>query len=379
MADLSKIQMPSGTVYNIKDAYARQLLAGGLIFNVCWDGTSAPVVSNIPEGVVVTYNDVQYTGTLDANSSEPLNFYLVKSSTQTETLDVYDEYVAIGASPNKYWEKLGDTKLDLSHLGILASKNSVSLQKGSGDNVLGENTTFTNAASNVSFVGSTSKKVLGSNAVFGTEVTSTKKHIKATASNTGLNTSSDNFVKSYPGVKSKLVTTQVPNVSGNTDVSIPNVTSAGSASNWEFAMGTGDDAETLIISGGNGVAPTLGTAIVASKVTLGTAIDVATGALNANGGGAEVMTDLGTATTGSGLTAASVNVEPTISIQESNNSSDFEVVVGIASSTTTVTDKDEANAITNVGTGTAAAQTITVGTNDKVAVAKYSDLDVTVS
>ena len=38
-----------------------------------------------------------------------------------------------------------------------------------------------------------------------------------------------------------------------------------------------------------------------------------------------------------------------------------------------------ASAVTDIGTGTAAAQSITVGTNDRVKVAVYDDLSVTVS
>ena len=378
MPDISKIKLPSGNEYNLKDAYARQLLAGGLVFNVCWDGTATPVVANIPEGVVVTYNNTDYTGTMSAEEALPLNFYLVKAGGNS-TVDVYNEYVAIGVSPNRTWEKLGDTRVDLSYLGALASKDNVTLSKGDGDMVLGEGTTFTNGSSAVSFVGSTTKKVLGSSATFNTTVTSSKKYIKATATGAALTSSSDTFVKSYPGASSKMVTTSIPNVTGNADVSIPNVTSAGSASTWGFAMGSGNDAETLIISGGNGSAPTLGTALSASKVTLGTAITAATGSLSGSGAGASVLTGLGTANTASALTEASVGTQPSITIDESNNSSDFEVVVGITSSTTTVNDKDEATAVTNIGTGTAAAQTITVGTNDKVKVAKYTDLSVTVS
>lgn len=41
-------------------------------------------------------------------------------------------------------------------------------------------------------------------------------------------------------------------------ITVPNVTSVGSASTWNFAMGTGGDEHTLIISGGNGTAPSLG-------------------------------------------------------------------------------------------------------------------------
>ena len=277
MAEISKITLPSGNTYDIKDAVARQAIAGGISFIVAWDGSSTPVVANIPAGVVVTYNSTDYTGTLDADDSQAGAFYLVCSS--DENNNIYSEYVAVGTTGSKYWEKLGDTSIDLSIFGALAYKDAVSLSKGSGDMVLGESTTFMNAASAVTFSGGTS----------------------------------DTFVKSYPGATSKLATT-----------SVPNVTSAGSASSWSFAMGTGTDAETLIISGANGTTPTLGTAITA-----------ATGSLSATGSGDSVMTGLGTATT--------------------------------------------ATAITGIGTGTAAAQSITVGTNDKVKVAKYDDLSVSVS
>lgn len=299
MADISKVKLPSGNTYDIKDAVARQMIAGGVSYTVSWDGTSAPVVANIPAGVVVTYNETDYTGTLAANDAEPGAFYLVKSSDESQ--NIYSEYVPVGATGSKTWEKLGDTSVNLSDLGDLAYKDNVTISKGSGDIVLGESTTFTAAASAVSFSGG----------------------------------STDTFVKTYPGATSKLATTTVPNVTGNTDVTIPNVTSAGSASTWNFAMGTGADAETLIISGANGSAPSLGTALSASKVTLGTAKTVATGSLSPSGGGDTVMTGLGTATT--------------------------------------------ASAVTSVGTGMAAAQTITVGTNDKVKVAKYDDLGVSAS
>lgn len=299
MAEISKITLPSGNTYDIKDATARELIAGGLSFNIVWDGTSAPVVANIPAGVVVTYNGTDYTGTMAASSADAGTFYLVKSGASP---NAYDEYVVAGPSGGRFWERLGGKDIDLSNLGALAYKDNVTLSKGSGDNVLGEATTFTAAASAVSFAAHTT----------------------------------DNFVKSVSAVTGKkLVTTTVPNVTGNTDVSIPNVTNAGSASTWNFAMGTGTAAETLIISGGNSTAPTLGTALSASKVTLGTAKTVATGALSESGTGDAVVSD---------------------------------VQVG-----------ESAAAITALGAGTAAAQSITVGTNDKVSVAKYDDLSVSAS
>lgn len=205
--------------------------------------------------------------------------------------DKYEEYVYSNG-----WVKIGDTSIDLSGyvtiqalndalanyatidaLGELAYKSNVGLNKGTGDNVLGESTSFTTAPSAVSFAAHTT----------------------------------ETFVKSVKAeTNKKLVTTTVPNV-----------TSVGSPSTWSFSMGTGTDAETLIVSGGNGTAPTLGT----EKT-------VATGATDTNGTGSPIVT---------------------------------EVTVG-----------SSAAAITALGAATAAAQTITVGTNDKVKVAKYDDLSV---
>ena len=304
--------MPSGNTYDIKDATARQMIAGGVSFIVAWNGSSTPVPANIPAGVVVTYNGTEYTGTLAATAAETGAFYLVKSSTQKGTLDVYDEYTVVTVGSTKSWEKLGDTQLDLSDLGALAYKDNVTLNKGTGDNVLGSDATFT------------------------TTVTPTTTNIKATASGTAVGANgTDTFVKSYPGTTSKLATTTVPNV-----------TSAGSASTWSFAMGTGTDAETLIISGGNGSAPTLGTAKT-----------VATGSLSTSGGGGTVMTGLGTATTASALTGVKVTSQPTVSLATGATAGTgvISVATGITSATTTTNNKDQ------------------------VKVAKYDDLSVTTS
>lgn len=320
MADISKIQMPSGNVYDIKDAVARSLISGGVSFNIAWNGSSTPVVANIPAGVVVTYDGTDYTGTLTAANATAGSFYLVKSNTQKGgSLDVYDEYTVITSGNNKYWEKIGDTQLDLSDLGSLAYKDSVALSK-STDVVLGEGTTFTLSSGTVT-------------------VTPTTTNIKATASGTAVGSDgTDTFVKSYPGATSKLATTTVPNV-----------TSAGTASTWSFAMGSGDDSETLIISGANGTAPTLGTAKT-----------VATGSLAANGGGDTVMTGLGTATTASALTGVKVTTQPTIAL-----------ATGATAGTGVIS---VATGITSASVGTS----IDVGTNDKVTVLK-NDTSVTVS
>ena len=300
MPSISQIQLPSGNVYEIKDAEARRLIAGGVTFIVAWDGSSAPDVSKIPAGVVVYYNSTAYTGTLTTAAAQSGAFYLVRSSTQVETLDIYDEYSVVGAEGSKTWEKLGDTSLDLSSLGTLAYKDAVALNKGAGDMALGEDTSFSASGTAVGADGT-------ANAVTGFPSPTKQTFVKSVSAETN----------------KKLVTTTVPNV-----------TNVGAPSSWNFAMGSGNDAETLIISGANGSAPTLGTAITA-----------ATGETDANGGGdpivtgvsvgesAEAITALGTPSTAAALTGVKVTSQPTI----------------------------------------------TVGTNDKVKVAKYDDLGVAVS
>ena len=117
MADISKITLPSGNTYEIKDATARSIISGGISFIIAWDGNSTPVVADIPYGVTVTYNSTDYTGTLSAETTgsgthaQAGAFYLVASATQpsSQTLDKYDEYVPVGTTGSKYWEKIGDT------------------------------------------------------------------------------------------------------------------------------------------------------------------------------------------------------------------------------------------------------------------------------
>lgn len=353
MPEISKVQLPSGGVYDIKDATARQMISGGVSFIIAWNGTSMPVPGNIPAGIKVTYGGVEYTGTLTADSAQVGAFYLVSSSTSTtgSPNDIYDEYVPIGPTGSKTWEKIGDTQVDLTDVvtGVTLNKQT--------DVVLGESTTFALTSGSVthgSLSGHTDT-VLGTGTTFNVtnptiSLGGTTKYLSATASGGGAawnskdqktvvtgyaSPATDTFVKSVTAETNKnLVTTTVPNVTentsvsipnvtgntsvtipnvtGNTSVTIPNVTSVGSASTWSFTMGTGADSETLIIGGDNSVAPTLGTALSASKVTLGnaltatnttlgtalsaskvtlgTAITVATGATSTTGTGDAVVT-----------------------------------------------------------------------------------------
>ena len=142
---IDRITLPSGNTYYIADREIRDVvetlseaIAGGVSYVIAWDGTAAPVVANIPAGVVVVYNDTEYTGTLTANSATPGAFYLVKSATQAGgALDKYDEYVPVGETGSKSWEKIGDTQIDLTNV-----VTGVSLTKQT-DTVIGTDATFT--------------------------------------------------------------------------------------------------------------------------------------------------------------------------------------------------------------------------------------------
>lgn len=345
MPDISKITLPSGNTYDIKDAVAREAIAaleGGSYFL-----------------------GVTTTALTDQATTNPITVGGESVTAKNGNIVVYGnaEFVFNGTK----WFEFGD----LSTLGALAYKD-----------------TITASPSSVTFTGGTTAKVLGSSATFTTTVTPTTTNIKATASGAAVGANgtaaaitgfgahtTENFVKSVTAdTTKKLVTTTVPNVTGNADVSIPNVTSAGSASTWAFNMGSGDNSETLVISGTNSVAPTLGAALSASKVTLGTAKTVATGAATTAGTGAAIVTDvtigdsaaaitaLGTPTTSNCLTGVKVTAQPTVALATGATAGTgvISVATGITSATTSTNNKDEKTVVTNIGTGTAAAQNITV-------------------
>lgn len=380
MADISKITLPSGNTYDIKDATARELIAGGITFVIAWDGESTPSLSDLPAGVQVEYHGVTFTGTKAASSADPGSFYLVKSGTSP---NAYDEYVAATVDSSKVWERLGGKDIDLSNLGALAYKDTVTVNTGSGDVVLGEATTFTNSTSAVTFSGGTTDKVLGSDATFTTSLLPSMKTLSATASGTTVGANgTDTFVKSYPGTTQKLYKETFSTVDDIQYDTIPAVGSVGTASTWSFAMGSGNNAETLIISGANSTTPTI-TAHpeVVTSVTTASAT-VVTGLSDMTYPGNDVvLTGLGTATTASALTGVQVTAQPTVALNLSiSPASSGKVSLPVDyDATTTVNSKDEVTAVTSIGTGTAAAQTITVGTNDKVTVAKKADISASVS
>lgn len=146
MADISKITLPSGNTYDIKDAVARQQIAGGIGFVIVWTVTdyassTAPdsaKLATIPDGITVHYNNgaSSATGTLTASSDTVGNFYLIYSKTQVGSGDMYNEYVTVANGSSYFWEKIGDTQVDLS--GVVTDVTIAST-----DSVIGSNATFT--------------------------------------------------------------------------------------------------------------------------------------------------------------------------------------------------------------------------------------------
>lgn len=197
---IEQITLPSGNSYYIADREIRdvvdtlsQTIAGGVSFVIAWDGSSTPVVANIPYGVKVKYNNVEYTGTLSADSATAGAFYLVKSSTTPsgEAKDVYDEYVPVGEAGSKSWEKIGDTQVDLSDVvtGVTLSKST--------DTVIGTDATFTITQPTVAL--SAESSTATGRAQYIQSVDSSKK-LSASASGAGVAWNSKDSVTAITGV-----------------------------------------------------------------------------------------------------------------------------------------------------------------------------------
>lgn len=311
---ISGIQLPSGNKYYIADRELRDVVdvlsdtvAGGVSYNLAWDGTSAPTVANIPEGITVTYNGTDYTGTLSANSATPGAFYLVPAG-GSENNNIYAEYVPVGLAGSKTWEKIGDTAVDLSDYVTAVTINKQT------DTVIGTDATFTITQPTIA---------LTTGAVAGTGVISVATGItSATASGdevtvvTGYaNPTKENAVKSVSPTTAKLATTTVTGVSGSTTASKATATTSQTT-----ADGNGTSSQTNTdwlkgVSVSNGVL-TIGAATMDTQTTTqftfadvtvptaaSSATTVATGSTTSSGSGASIVTDVSVGDTISAITA----------------------------------------------------------------------------
>lgn len=349
---IEQITLPSGNTYYIADREIRDVvdalsdtIAGGVSYIIAWDGTAAPVVANVPEGVKIKYEGTTYTGTLTANNATPGAFYLVKSGTQAGgTNDVYDEYVPVGNAGSKTWEKIGDTQIDLSDI-----VTDVSLTKQT-DTVIGADATFKVTQPTVA---------LATGATAGTGVVSVATGISsATATGGGAawnSKDSKTVVTSYPGVTGsaassvtpttkKLATTTVTGVSGSTTPSVvqgrtsqttADGTGTASTTNTDWLKGVSVSNGVLTIGAATMDTQTTYSANAPTQITVPTAAasatTVATGATTTTGTGADIVTDvevgdtvtvltgLGTPNTATvvGTSATFTNTQPTITVTPS--------------------------------------------------------------
>lgn len=320
---IEKITLPSGNTYFIADREIRdvvdtlsQTVAGGVSYNVAWDGTSEPTVGNIPAGVVVNYQGTDYTGTMAANNATPGAFYLVKSGTQVDGKDVYDEYVPVGPDGSKTWEKIGDTQISLSNV-----VTNVSLTKQT-DTVIGTDATFTVTQPTITLTANAATaegRLKYVEDVTGGSISPTKVHLGASASGgavsasgdsvtaiTGLGTpSTQSAVKSVTPTTKKLATGSVTGVQASTTTA--SKATAGTAQTTATGAGTTSTTNTDWLKGvsvSNGVL-TIGAATMDTQSTpqysfsdvtvpikAASATTVATGAVTTTGSGADVVTDV---------------------------------------------------------------------------------------
>lgn len=88
---------------------------------VAWDGSSAPVVADIPAGVTVTYSGTPYTGTLAASASTVNKIYMVWNGV------AYDMY-GTSADGGYSWVPMGTTSVDLSQYATKTELDQLSLE-----------------------------------------------------------------------------------------------------------------------------------------------------------------------------------------------------------------------------------------------------------
>lgn len=330
---ISKVTLPNGVTYDIKDAEARELIEAlqGVVFHKCTAAGDTPI------GVQWDDGGTTITGTLTAANAEKSYIYLVPA-VHTETKDIYDEYVPVNqgttAVPSWVWEKLGDTEInfDLEYL-----KDNVSLNKVT-DIVLGESTTFTDPQQTVSFTSHTT--------------------IDA--------------VTGYSGANSNLVTANLYPVTGGTVPASKVTTQTG------IAVAKPDGSQKTFLTGIGSSSKALITATVASgseTLVIGDA-SISTGAVRGvleKTESSQVVPDTANLVP---FTVDSVDVPVTASqvtyatglVDPSGSGSS--VMTGLGTKTTDT-------AIKALGTGTTPSHSITVGTNDKVtALTSATDLVV---
>lgn len=341
---VQKITLPSGNEYYIADRQLRnvvdglaQTIAGGVSFNIAYDGTDTPVVSQIPAGVKVVYNNTEYTGTMAASSAQAGAFYLVKSGTTAGQEDVYDEYIVVDGG----WEKIGDTQIDLTDV-----VTDVDIVKSSSS-VIGSNATFTITQPTISLATDTTSGTGKVQVVTG--ITSAAASGDSVTALTGLGSPS---TKSAIGASSTFTITQ-PTITLATD------TTSGTGK-VQVATGLGTPTTSAVLTGVEvtaqpSVTLTANTATDTGRIqyvqSQGTATTTKLSAA-ASGGAVSASGDNVTALTGLGTPSTQSAVK---SVSPTTKKLGTTTVIGVGSSTTTASKATSASITYADGTGTASS------------------------
>lgn len=106
MPNLTQIELPTGSVYDIVDQGARDLIAA---LN-SWEYVMCTSAANTPEGVTWQSGSTTITGTLVAASTTMYKIYLVPTANSGN--DSFAEYITINTSGTTYkWEMFGSIQL----------------------------------------------------------------------------------------------------------------------------------------------------------------------------------------------------------------------------------------------------------------------------
>lgn len=418
MADISKITLPSGTTYDIKDAVARQMISGGVSFNIVWTeldyglitAPSAAKLATIPKDVEVRYDSGASvaTGTLTASADYSGQFYLIydpqTSGTVTQT-NYYSEYVVIQETGGYYWEKIGDATIGLNGLVTDVTLNQQTTQfvtevgTATTDSVIGADATFSVTQPTISVT--PSRTYLGASASGANVAWNSKDQVTAL---TGLGTpTTDTFVKSVTAeTGKKLVTTSVTGVQSSTTTA--SKATAGTAQTTATGTGTATTStsgwlkgwsvsnETLTINAvtmDTQSTPQYSFSDVTVPIKAASATTVATGATSATGTGDAIVSDVSVGSSASAITAITPTsdtvigsdatftvTQPTIALSSNSATATgrVQVATGISSATATGgnvawNSKDAVTAVTDVGTPLKSAG---LNTSTSLTVSKHS-------
>lgn len=360
MADISKITLPSGTTYDIKDSIARQAIAGGVSFIIAWDGASIPVAGNIPAGVSVTYGTTTTTGTLSTTDAQTGAFYFIKSSTtpSSQTLDIYDEYVVVkpdgSDSTTWFWQKIGDTKINLTDVvtGVTLNKQT--------DSVIGADSTFTITQPTIALAtgatagtgvisvatGITSVSASGDNvtALTGLGSPSTKSAIGASSTFTITQPTIALATDTTSGTGKVQVATGITSASASGDT-VAAVTGYASPTSDTFLKGVKVTTQPTVTLTANNSTSTGRITYVESQgsaTTTKLSASASGGAVSASGDNVTALTGLGSPSTKSAIGASSTFTitQPTITLASNGSSGTGRVQVATGGNTSSTTNTD---------------------------------------